>query len=299
MELDLSNELVGQNGWGPEGGIGDLNLFGLSDGAPRGNAPFVIGANEGFSTPLTLVSVTPVPPVPYEDKAQLKCALAFSKAGAKYQASRLKALAKCHDALAKGKPVFTDQFVARLPLCADTTDGLIGPDATSGCLLEEVDGLVAELLPEPTVAAYDGLPALHPFSTPKTIDFEEIPNVLVNLHGLLVAHTDDQTGRVVELAPLTAPVAAEQGDGPLVVGNHVDEIEVEGIFGQRGDGKQKGEDPIMTAMRTGQAPFAAGEMPDRILGQRGAHRLKVALVKGAEKVADTDGIGMFAHGRHY
>jgi hypothetical protein len=57
VTLNLSQSLIGQAGWGPGIG-GDFNLFGSAP-APNGVDPFLLGANGGAGTEMTLSQMAP------------------------------------------------------------------------------------------------------------------------------------------------------------------------------------------------------------------------------------------------
>jgi hypothetical protein len=58
VALNLSGNLIGQSNWGP-GGVGDFNLFGSAVGAPTGVDFFVLSANAGTATSMTLIQMAP------------------------------------------------------------------------------------------------------------------------------------------------------------------------------------------------------------------------------------------------
>jgi hypothetical protein len=57
VTLNLTTSLIGQAGWGPGIG-GDFNLFGSAP-APNGVDPFLLGANGGAGTNMTLSQMAP------------------------------------------------------------------------------------------------------------------------------------------------------------------------------------------------------------------------------------------------
>ncbi len=58
VTLNFSKSLIGQAGWGPGIG-GDFNLFGTAAPAPVGVDPFLLGANFGAGTDMTLAQMAP------------------------------------------------------------------------------------------------------------------------------------------------------------------------------------------------------------------------------------------------
>ncbi len=55
--------------------------------------------------------------------------------------------AKARDAIAKeGRPRCSDAVVARLEACASTVDGVVGPDGSGGCLLDEIAAAVDAII---------------------------------------------------------------------------------------------------------------------------------------------------------
>jgi hypothetical protein len=175
--IDYDLEVIGQS-------PSDVNFFGMPP-APNGVAPFVmVPAGGGPGDDLTLVSMAPLA-FPFESDEQ-KCADAIGKAGASYFAARHKALQACRTALMKGTPLFEDKakttpvqlasgcpdefksaskiakarqkvrstlekkcsdaVVAALPTCGATLDALADATGATGCLIESIDGSVADVL---------------------------------------------------------------------------------------------------------------------------------------------------------
>lgn len=175
--IDYDLEVIGQ-------APSDINFFGMAP-APNGVAPFVMfpaGGSPGDD--LTLVSMAPIA-FPFESDEQ-KCADAIGKAGASYFAARHKALQACRTGLMKGNPLFEDKakttpvqlasgcpdefkssskiakarqkvrstlekkcsdaVVAALPTCGATLDALADATGATGCLIESIDGSVADVL---------------------------------------------------------------------------------------------------------------------------------------------------------
>src|SRR5262245_54770603 len=83
---------------------------------------------------------------------------------------------------------------------------------------------------------------------PELVDREEVPHELPYFDHLPVLQTHAQAGWVVERLAVALGMAAEQRDRMRLVGEHVDQLEVKRMRGQRLYVEQERENGVAAAM---------------------------------------------------
>ncbi len=123
----------------------------------------------------------------------------------------------------------------------------------------------------------------------------EVPDELVDLNHPLILQSHAQTGRVVQSLASTPSAPAEQGDPPVIVGQHVDQFQIEAALRELDHIEQKREDSVAATMYARESPASPGKVPDGIVGHSPLNRRQVALGKRGEKVADHRDVRVCGH----